>query len=55
MRLMTPCKMLFIGPDPPLERNEPDAEALEALAKEQAAAKKGKAAEEAPVEIPKDP
>jgi len=47
--------MLFIGPDPPLERNEPDPEAMEALAKEQAAAKKKGPADEAPAEIPKDP
>jgi hypothetical protein len=47
--------MLFVGPDPPLDRQEPDAEALEALAKEQAAAKKGKGADEVVADIPKDP
>jgi hypothetical protein len=29
MRLLTPVKMLFCGPDPPMEREEPDAEKLE--------------------------
>ena len=40
MRLLTPMKMTFVGPDPPMVRVEPSAEELEAREKEQAAAKK---------------
>lgn len=51
---MTPCKMLFIGPDPPLERYTPDPEAIEAAQKEAAANKKKGEATEV-TDIPKDP
>ena len=54
---MTPSKVLFNGPDPPMDRPEPDLELLEAQAKEAAAAKKkgAKDAEEVVEEVKKDP
>jgi len=54
MRLMTPCKLLFEGPDPPCEREQPDPEAAELAAKEAAAAKK-KGADEPVAEVAKNP
>jgi hypothetical protein len=54
MRNFAPVKMLFVGPDPPCERVEPDVEALEAAAKE-AAANKKKGVDEPVVEVEKDP
>ena len=51
---MTPCKLLFEGPDPPCEREQPDPEAAELAAKEAAAAKK-KGADEPVAEVAKNP
>jgi hypothetical protein len=51
---MVPVKMLFVGPDPPCERFEPDLEALEAAAKE-AAANKKKGVDDVVPEVEKDP
>ena len=54
MRQFAPFKMLFVGPDPPCERVEPDTEALELAAKE-AAANKKKGVEEPIVEVNVNP
>jgi len=55
MRLLAPVKVVFKGPDPPMERPEPTAEELEALEKEKALAAKAKKGEEVAIEAPKDP
>jgi len=56
MRLLTPIKMTFVGPDPPMVRVELDQAELEQKEKEAAAMKKkGAAVEELNLEPEKSP